>query len=80
MGKREASIYVVTPLTVHQSLALVFAIPDFTVETKRARAVLPHTVPHTQAVEAAAKSAALVHGLTHADPRLLAAEIGRAHV
>ncbi|HYT71304.1 MAG TPA: homoserine kinase [Gemmatimonadales bacterium] len=63
----------VTPLTVHQSLALVFAIPDFTVETKRARAVLPHTVPHTQAVEAAAKSAALVHGLTHADPRLLAA-------
>jgi homoserine kinase len=62
----------VTPLVVHESLALVFAVPDFTVETKRARAVLPATLPHAQAVEAAAKSAALVHGLAHADPRLLA--------
>src|SRR2546426_5317038 len=33
----------------HESLSLVFAIPDFTVETKRARAVLPATVPHAQA-------------------------------
>src|SRR5207247_3529461 len=33
----------VTPLALHESLALVFAIPDFTVETKRARAVLPET-------------------------------------
>jgi homoserine kinase len=63
----------VTPLTVHESLALVFAIPEFTVETRRARAVLPQMIPHVQAVEAAAKSAALVHGLAHADPRLLAA-------
>src|SRR5216117_1589949 len=63
----------VTPLVLHESLALVFAIPDFTVETKRARAVLPETVPHARAVEAAARSAALVHGLAHAEPRLLAA-------
>ena len=63
----------VTPLPLHESLALVFAIPDFTVETKRARAVLPETVPHARAVEAAARSAALVHGLAHAEPRLLAA-------
>src|SRR4029077_7294878 len=28
-------------LVVHDSIALVFAVPDFTVETKRARAVLP---------------------------------------
>src|SRR2546426_2164515 len=47
----------------HESLSLVFAIPDFTVETKRARAVLPATVPHAQAALAAAKSAALVLGL-----------------
>jgi homoserine kinase len=64
---------VVTPLPIHQSLALVFAVPDFTVETKRARSALPATLPHGEAVRAAAKSAALVHGLAHADPRLLAA-------
>src|SRR5947207_1373155 len=64
---------VVTPLAIHRSLALVFAVPDFTVETKRARAALPATLPHADAVRAAAKSAALVHGLAHADPRLLAA-------
>jgi len=53
----------------------VFAVPDFTVETKRARAVLPATLPHEQAVRAAAKGAALVHGLAHADARLLAAAL-----
>lgn len=64
---------VVTSLPIHPSLALVFAVPDFTVETKRARAALPQTLPHADAVRAAAKSAALVHGLAHADPPLLAA-------
>jgi len=64
---------VVTPLPIHPSLALVFAVPDFTVETKHARAALPATLPHADAVRAAAKSAALVHGLAHADARLLAA-------
>src|SRR2546427_629568 len=63
---------IVTPLPIHQSLALVFAVPDFTVETKRARAALPATLPHADAVRAAAKSAALVHGLAHGDARLLA--------
>ncbi len=63
----------VTPLTIHESLALVFAVPTFVLETQRARAVLPRTVLHARAVEAAARSAALVHGLAHADPRLLAA-------
>jgi homoserine kinase len=63
----------VAPLVVHESLAFVFAVPDFTVETKRARAVLPASVAHAQAAQAAAKSAALVHGLAHADARLLAA-------
>jgi len=64
---------VVTSLPIHASLALVFAVPDFTVETKHARAALPATLPHADAVRAAAKSAALVHGLAHADERLLAA-------
>jgi homoserine kinase len=70
---READGLVVTPLPLHASLALVFAVPEFTVETKRARAALPATLPHAEAARAAAKSAALVHGLAHADPRLLAA-------
>src|SRR5207302_1971656 len=64
---------VVTPLPMHPSLALVFAVPEFTVETTRARAALPATLPHADAARAAAKSAALVHGLAHADLRLLAA-------
>ena len=66
---------IVAPLVIHESIALVFAVPDFTVETKRARAVLPATLPHEQAVRAAAKGAALVHGLAHADARLLAAAL-----
>ena len=71
-GGGEAGL-AVAALPIHESLALVFAVPDFTVETKRARAALPATLPHADAVRAAAKSAALVHGLAHADPRLLAA-------
>ena len=50
----------VTPLAVHESLALVFAIPDFAVETTHARAVLPASVPHATATRAAALGAALV--------------------
>ena len=60
-------------LTIHDSLTLVFAVPDFTVETKRARAALPATVPHAVAAEAAARSAALVHGLARGEPRAIAA-------
>ena len=66
---------IVTRLVMHESLALAFAVPDFTVETKHARAVLPATLPHAQAVRAAANGAALVHGLAHADARLLAAAL-----
>jgi homoserine kinase len=65
----------VTPLVVHPSIAFVFAVPDFTVETKHARAVLPATLPYAQAVRAAAKSAALVQGLVRGDPGLLAAAL-----
>jgi homoserine kinase len=65
--------WIVRPLVVHASLGFAFVVPEFTVETKRARAVLPTSLAHAQAVQAAAKSAALVHGLAHADPGLLAA-------
>ncbi len=70
---RGPSGLVITPLVLHDALVLAFAIPDFALETERARAVLPQMVPHAQAVAAAAKSAALVHGLAHADARALAA-------
>jgi homoserine kinase len=61
-----------TPLEVHESLVLIFAIPDFTLSTERARSVLPATVSHRTAVTAAARSAALVQGLARAHPGLLA--------
>lgn len=60
-------------LTIHDSLALVFAVPDFLVETKKARAALPASLSHAVATQAAARSAALVHGLAHGEPRALAA-------
>lgn len=64
------------PLHVHESLALVFAIPDFAVETSHARSVLPPTVPHATAARAAALGAALVQGLATADGGLLSAALG----
>ena len=63
---------VITPLDIHESLALVFAIPDFSVETAAARAVLPPALPHATATRAAALGAALVQGLATANERLLA--------
>ena len=65
----------VAPLHVHESLALVFAIPDFAVETVHARAVLPPTVDHATATRAAALGAALVQGLATANEELLASAL-----
>ena len=66
---------IVSPLDVHPSLAFVFAVPEFVLETKRARAALPNVVPHVTAVQAAAKGAALVRGLAMADEAMLAAAL-----
>jgi homoserine kinase len=66
---------IVSPLEVHPSLAFVFAVPEFALETKRARAALPNVVPHVTAVQAAAKGAALVRGLATADENMLAAAL-----
>jgi len=65
----------VAPLEVHASLVLVFAVPDFAVETEQARAALPSSVSHRTAATAAAKAAALVAGLARADAQLLAAAL-----
>ena len=63
----------VSALDVHPSLVFVFAVPDFAVETKRARSALPNVVPHVTAVQAAARSAALVRGLATGEAALLVA-------
>lgn len=65
----------VAPLRLHESLALVFAIPDFAVETSHARAVLPPAVAHATATRAAALGAALVQGLATGDEGLLSAAL-----
>ena len=57
----------VVPLTVARGLTLVFAVPDFQVTTRDARAVLPRELPHRTATRAAALGAALVHGLATGD-------------
>lgn len=57
----------VVPLTVARGLTLVFAVPDFEVTTRDARAVLPRELPHHTATRAAALGAALVHGLATGD-------------
>jgi len=68
-------------LDVHASLRLAFAIPDFTVDTHRARAALPDVLPHADARAAAAAAAALIVGLARADAGLLAAGLeGPLHV
>ena len=72
VGGGAGSGVVVAPLMLHPSVTLVFAVPDFAVETKQARAVLPGSVSHATAVAAAARAAALVQGLASGDPRLLA--------
>src|SRR3989442_828404 len=65
---RPAGGLLAVPIEIHAALAFVFAIPDLRVETKRARAALPAAVPHATAVQAAARGAALIHGLVTADP------------
>ena len=63
----------VRPLELHEGLALVIAVPDFSVETRRSRAILPEFVPHRTASNAAARAAALVQGLATGDPARRAA-------
>jgi homoserine kinase len=71
-GDERASDPVVAPLAIHPSLHFVFAVPDFAVETKHARRVLPAALPHRVATRAVARGAALLQGLATANPTLLA--------
>ena len=60
-----------TRIAVHASIALVLVTPDYQVETARARAVLPSTIPRTDAIQQAGHLALLVLGLERGDPALL---------
>jgi homoserine kinase len=60
-------------LSVHPSLRLVFATPAYGVETARARAVLPASVPRADAVGQASALAGLVLGLERGDGALVRA-------
>lgn len=75
------AIVTTAALDVHPSLRFAFAIPDFTVDTHRARAALPDLLPHADARAAVAAAAALVLGLARADATLLALGLeDRLHV
>jgi len=70
-GSVDARHWVFAPLPVHPSLAFVFVIPPYSIETSFARAILPREVAHEIAVRAGGKAAALAHGLATGDGALL---------
>jgi len=75
LSVRTPSGLVSTPLTVASGLELVLAVPPFPSDTKAARAALPQTLPHSDAVLAASRAAALVQGLSTGDGALLGAAL-----
>jgi homoserine kinase len=62
-------------LRVSPGIELLIAVPPFPNDTKAARAALPHMLPHSDAVVAAGRAAALVQGLATGDGALLAAAL-----
>lgn len=60
-----------TQLTLHRDLAVALVVPEHAISTKAARDLLPPAVPRDTAVAQAARSAALVLGLTWGDPDLI---------
>jgi len=75
LSVRTSSGVVSTPLSVAAGLELVLAVPPFPSDTKAARALLPKTLPHADAVLAASRAAALVQGLLSGDGALLGAAL-----
>lgn len=67
--------FVASPLAVAAGIELVIVVPPFPNDTKTARAALPQTVNHTDAVVAAGRAAALVQGLATGAGALLTAAL-----
>lgn len=57
----------VTRLAVHEGLRVVVCVPEFELETKKARAVLPATLLREDAVYNIGRAALLVHALERGD-------------
>lgn len=60
-----------TKLALHPSIGVALAIPEASVSTKQARAVIPPEVPRDVVVQQAARAAALVQGLVTGDADLI---------
>jgi len=60
-----------TKLSLHRDLGVALAIPEHAISTKAARDILPAAVARDTVVAQAARSAALVLGLTWGDPDLI---------
>ena len=75
----DADGYRSAPVTVHEDVVPVVAIPDFEVPTRLARTLLPATVPHHDAAVNAGRTALLVEALTRRPELLLPATEDRLH-
>jgi len=75
LSVRTSAGLVSTSLKVADGLELLLVVPPFPSDTKAARAVLPKTLPHADAVVAASRAAALVQGLATGDGALLGAAL-----
>lgn len=75
LSVRTSAGLVSTSLTIAAGLELVLAVPPFPSDTKAARALLPKTLPHSDAVLGASRAAALVQGLATGDRALLEAAL-----
>jgi len=75
LSVRTAAGFVSTSLKVADGLELLLVVPPFPSDTKAARAALPKTLPHSDAVLAASRAAALVQGLASGDAALLGAAL-----
>ncbi|MGX5357743.1 homoserine kinase [Kocuria sp. KH4] len=67
------------PVTVHEDVVPVVAIPDYEVPTRLARSLLPATVPHHDAAVNAGRTALLVEAMTRRPELLLPATEDRLH-
>jgi homoserine kinase len=61
----------IVPIQVDRSIALVLVTPSYTVETQKARAVLPRDIPRADAIAQAAHLAGLALALERGDVVLL---------
>lgn len=60
------------PLSLHRTLGVALAVPDIPVDTRRAREILPQTLPRDVVIEQARRAAALIQGLVGGDGELIA--------